>query len=262
MRLRRSLHERLVEQPALVGFLQTHPSPSIAELAGICKYDFLLLDAEHGVFSDSDLLHALRAFSAMDGLVMVRLSSHNTQALGKYMDFGADVIVVPNVTTADEARTLVRAMEYPPTGTRGFGAPAHRATRYGIDLAAHVNAPRDGVCLLPIIESTLGVANVDEILAVDGVDGVIVGPSDLSANLGCLGEYSQPAYAQAMASIEHAARVRGKLLGTAPNASSPMEALFDRGHRLFIVGADMPLIREAMCAQVAQALSTIKSRCS
>jgi len=175
------------------------------------------------------------------------------QAVGRYLDMGADGIVVPNVSTAEQARSLARAMEYPPAGTRCFGAPLHRATRYGLDLARHVKAPREGVALLVIIESSAGVANVEDILAVEGIDGVIIGPSDLTADLGCARDFSHVAYVQAVARIEQAARARGKLLGTAPHPGSPVEALVARGHRLLIISDDVSLMREAMSAQVAQA---------
>lgn len=255
MKARRTLQERLATQRALIGLLQAHPNPALAEMAGMCGYDFLLLDGEHGVFSESDYLQTLQALAAADVLAMVRLGKHDTQALGRYLDMGADVTVVPNVSTAEQARTLARAMEYPPAGTRGFGAPLHRATRYGMDLAAHLKAPRQGVCLVVIIESASGVANVEDILAVEGIDGVIIGPSDLTADLGCAGDFSQAAYARAVARIERAAAARGKLLGTAPHPGSPFEALVARGHRLLIIGDDVSLVREAMSAQVAKARS-------
>jgi 4-hydroxy-2-oxoheptanedioate aldolase len=254
---RRSALERLATKRALLGLLMTHPSPPLAEMAGMCGYDFLMLDAEHGVFSESDFLQAMQALAATDAIAFVRLAGHDTHALGRYMDMGADAIVAPSVSSAAEAKMLVRAMEYPPSGTRGFGAAAHRATRYGLDLAAHIGDPRGGVCLFVIIESALGVSNIDEILAVKGVDGVIIGPSDLSANLGRTGDYSQPAYAQAVASIERAAAATGKLLGTVPHGGNSIEALLQRGHRLFVMGADMPLIRDAMCAQLANAQSSL-----
>src|SRR5207244_2945457 len=102
---------------------------AVAEMAGMCGYDFLLLDAEHGVFSERDYLQTLQALAATEALALVRLAKHDPQALGRYLDMGVDGIVVPNVSTAEQARTLTRAMEYPPAGTRGFGAPLHRATR-------------------------------------------------------------------------------------------------------------------------------------
>jgi 2-keto-3-deoxy-L-rhamnonate aldolase RhmA len=222
-------------------------------MAGMCGYDFLLLDGEHGVFSESDYLHTLQALAATETFGLIRLAHHDLQALGRYLDMGADGIVVPNVSTAEQARSLARAMDYPPSGTRGMGAPLYRATRYGMDLAEHLKEPRRGIALIVIIESKLGVANVEEILGVDGVDGVIVGPSDLTADLGLAGDFLNPAYTEAMTRIEQAAAARGKCFGTAPHTGFPIEALVARGHRLLIAGADMPLMREAMSAQVEKA---------
>jgi 2-keto-3-deoxy-L-rhamnonate aldolase RhmA len=257
MKLQRSLQERLSTQRALIGLLQTHPNPALAEMAGMCGYDFLILDCEHGLFSDMDHLQTLQAVGSTDVLVLVRLAGHDTRALGRYLDLGANGIVAPNVATGEEARALVSAMDYPPIGTRGFGAAAHRATRYGIDVSAHLKSPRAGASLVPIIESALGVANVDDILSIDGVDGVFIGPSDLSANLGCAGNYSSAEYAEAMTRIESSASARCKMLGTGPHPGYPLETLLDRGHRLLIVGVDMPLIREAMLAQVSNAKSCL-----
>lgn len=259
MTSRRQLHERLSTQRALIGILQTHPNPSLAEMAGMCGYDFIILDCEHGLYSETDHLRTLQALSSTDIAALVRLGGHDTRALGRYMDMGADGIVVPNVSTAEQARSLVRAMHYPPAGTRGFGASAHRASRYGLDLDAHLKAPRMGVFLVVMIESTLGVANVEEILAVDGVDGVFIGPFDLTADLGCAGDFSQPAYAEAITRIERAAFSQGKVFGTGPHAGYPLETLVARGHRLLLIDTDMPLIRGAMMARVAKAESCLRS---
>jgi 4-hydroxy-2-oxoheptanedioate aldolase len=250
---RQTLQERLATRRALVGLLQTHPNYALSEMAGMCGYDFVMLDCEHGVFSESEFVQALQGLDASDALGFVRLAGHETHALGRYMDMGAAAIVVPNVSTSEEAQALVRAMEYPPSGSRGVGAGAHRATRYGMDLAAHLEAPRDGVALIVMIESALGVANIEAILGVDGVDGVIVGPADLSANLGRIGDFASASFVNAMARVEQVAAAEGKLWGTAPHAGNPVETLLARGHRLLILGADMPLIRDAMCSQVAKA---------
>jgi L-fuconolactonase len=253
---RRTLQERLAAQPMLAGLLQTHPNPTFTEMVGMCGYDFLILDDEHGVFSQSDHLNAMRALSATDVAVFVRLSGHDFRAIGRYLDMGADGLVIPNVETAEQASALVRAALYPPAGTRGVGAPAHRATRYGLSFAAHLRAPRAGAALVVLIESALGVANIDAILNTDGIDAALVGPADLAANLGCIGDYSHSAYADAMLRVEQIGTARGKVFGTAPHAGYPIEALLDRGHRLLILGADTPLMRDTMCAQVAKARTT------
>lgn len=255
MKRHRSLHERLSTCRALLGLLQTQPNLALSELTGMCGYDFLFLDGEHGVFSESEYMHTMQVLSAVDVLAMVRLPRLDAPALGRYLDMGADAIVVPNVSTVEQARALVRAMEYPPSGTRGFGAAAHRVTRYGIDLVAHMKDPREGAYLIVMIESALGVSNVEDIVAVDGVDGVFIGPSDLTADLGCAGEFSHPTYLQAIERIERAASSGGKLLGTAPHPGHPLEALLARGHRLLLLDADMPLICKAMFTQTEKARS-------
>jgi 4-hydroxy-2-oxoheptanedioate aldolase len=142
---------------------------------------------------------------------------------------------------------------YPPKGTRGVGASMHRATRYGLDFAPHLEAPREGAALLVIIESTLGAANAEDILGVEGVDGVVLGPFDLSADAGRVGDFTTPAFVEAVARVERAASTRGKILGTAPYRGSPADALLARGHRLLIVGSDVSLIREAMTGQLEKA---------
>jgi 4-hydroxy-2-oxoheptanedioate aldolase len=258
MNPRRPLSDRLKTERALLGLQQTHPNPALTEMAGICGYDFLMLDAEHGVFSEQDYLHALQALGSTEAYALIRLAGHDTQAVGRYLDMGVDGILVPNVSTAEQARALAAAMTYPPTGTRGFGAPVHRATRYGLGLEDHLKTPRQGACLIVMIESALGVKNIEDILAVEGVDGVFIGPSDLSASLGHARDFSQPAFAQALTTIEQATSRRGKLLGTAPHAGSPLEALLARGHRLILLEADMCLIREAMTLQVLKARARLQ----
>jgi 4-hydroxy-2-oxoheptanedioate aldolase len=248
-----SIYERLLARPAVVGLLQTHPNLALTELVGLCGYDFLILDAEHGVFSDKDFTCAIQTLAGTDLVPMVRLAGCDAQSVGRYLDMGAEAIVVPNVVSAEQARDLVRGMHYPPHGTRGFGASTHRASRYGIELAEHLNDPRGGRVLMVMIESKQGVENIDGILAVDGVDGVFIGPFDLSADLGGAGNFSTPEYVEALSQVERAAVSRGKLLGTGPHPGHPVSTLLARGHRLLLIGADMPLIREAMLAQVSQA---------
>ena len=96
MKLRRTLQERLSTQRALVGLLQTHPSTALAEMAGICGYDFLILDCEHGLFSEMDHLQALQAVRSTDIFSIIRLAGHDTRAMGRYLDMGVDAIVVPD----------------------------------------------------------------------------------------------------------------------------------------------------------------------
>jgi 4-hydroxy-2-oxoheptanedioate aldolase len=255
MKMRRTLQERSAERKALLGVLQTQPSNAFAEIAGMCGLDFVILDNEHGVFTASQQLETLQVLGGAGIAALVRIESLDLQSVGRLLDMGADGIVVPNISTAAEARAAARAMQYPPVGTRGFGASVHRSTRYGLDTASHLKDPRAGLSLIVMIESKLGVDNVDDILSVDGVDAVLIGPSDLSANLGCIGDFAHPAYLDALRRIERAATERGKILGTAPHAGAPVDALLARGYRFLILGADTMLMREAVSGALAKAQS-------
>jgi len=259
MNKQRSFQERWSTRRALVGLAQAHPNPLLTEMAGLCGYDFVMLDGEHGVFSDADYLPSLRALASTEALSMIRLPNHGARAIGLYLDMGVHALVAPHVSTAEQARTLAQAMLYPPAGTRSVGASSHRASRYGLDTASCLKSPRTGASLIVLIESKLGVDNVEEILAVEGVDGALIGPSDLSAELGSSGNFSHPDYIQAMTRIEQAARDTGKVLGTVPHAGHPIDALLARGYRFLITGAEMPLIREAMVAQVTQARASVQA---
>jgi 4-hydroxy-2-oxoheptanedioate aldolase len=239
------------------GFLQTHPHPGLTELVGISGYDFILLDGEHGLFTDHDYVHALRALESSNVTRLIRVRGHDMHSIGHYLDLGADGIVVPGVSTEEQARALVRAMSYPPDGTRGFAASLHRSTRYGADVQAHLKDPAGGASLFVILESALGAANADKIIAVDGVDGIIIGPFDLAAEVGHPADFTQPAFLEAVHRIESACAAHPKLLGTAPFPGAPIPALFERGHRLFIIGADMPLLREALSSQLRSARSLL-----
>lgn len=255
MKSRQHLAERLSKEEALIGLLQSHSNVVLSELAGLCGYDFLFLDCEHGLFSDKELAQTIQVLCSSDIAALVRVDGHDVKAVGRCLDMGADGIIVPDVTSADEAEALVRAMRYPPLGTRGSGAASHRSTRYGMDLADHIKDPRGGALLIVIIESALGVQNAREILSVNGVDGAFVGPADLSASLGSPGDYSTPAYLDSITRIERAAAATGKVLGTGAHPGHPLEALLERGHRLIIAGGDVALIREAMMAQVSKVKS-------
>jgi 4-hydroxy-2-oxoheptanedioate aldolase len=225
---KRMLSERLASGQPLLGLLQLHPSPLFARLAGECAYDFIFLDDEHGTLSESDFADSLKLLAASNVLAFVRLAGQDPEDLRRYLAMGADAILVPHVSTAEEASGLARAME-----------------------------PYKEAGLIPIIESALGVANAAEILAVEGVAGAIVGPNDLSADLGYQGDYAHPDYAQALASIERAAAAAGKILGTIPHGDYSLEALHARGHRLFILGTDRGLLHQAMSEQLSHARSRL-----
>jgi 4-hydroxy-2-oxoheptanedioate aldolase len=218
------LRERLSESSTLVGLTHVRPNPGLVEVAGACGYGFLILDEQRGVFSEPQFLESLRTLvSAADILSMVRVSGHDTKSIARYLEFAPDAVVVPQVSTADEARTL-----------------------------ASVVRSTDSTSLIVILESLRAAQHAEEILSVDGVDGAFVGPVNLSTDLGHPRDYAHPTFAQALTGIERAAAATGKVLGTVPTDVFPLQALVPRGHRLFIVGTDQSLLREALESHVTR----------
>jgi len=252
-----TLHERLSRQAAILGVMQLYPSLVFAELAALCGYDFIVLDCEHGLLDDLDIYRTAQAVASTGMAVFVRPRGHDGQTLGRLMDMGVDGFLVPSVATAEQAAKLVRALDYPPHGDRGFAASSQRASGFGLALEAHKAAPRQRAFLAVLIESRVAVSNVDAILAVDGVDAAVIGPSDLSADLGALGDFGAPAFQAAYERLERAAEKNSKLTGAAPHAGQQLEALMARGHRLFLIGSDAGLMREAMIAQLATARASM-----
>jgi 2-keto-3-deoxy-L-rhamnonate aldolase RhmA len=241
MKKSRSLHRRLSNQPALLGLLQTHPNPLLVKMAVQFGYDFLFLDAEHGVLAESDYAQIFAALAESDLLPIVRLADQDPEALVRYVAMGAAAIVVPHVSTVEEARRMVEALD--------------RA----MAVAPLSSVDRAAVTLIVIIESATGVENAQDILATDGVDAVIVGPSDLSADLGSRGNYASRAYADALVRIERAAVTTGKPLGTIPHGEYTLDTLLARGHRILLTATDIALISEALSAHLALAHSSVQS---
>jgi 4-hydroxy-2-oxoheptanedioate aldolase len=217
------LSARLSSSLPLTGLVLTSPNPPLIRTAGECGYDFLFIDQEHGLFSGDEYLRTVESVSVTAVLAMARLARHDMEGLQRCAMAGADAIVIPHVSTAEEARALARAME---------------------------DAPRCA-SLFVIIESALGVQNASTILAVDGVDGAFVGPTDLSTDLGCRKDYSQPAYTSALARVEQAAATTGKLLGTAVHAGHSFSTLAARRYHMVVIDTDAALLREAMTVQLA-----------
>lgn len=200
------------DEPAHGVWLQMG-EPSIAEIASLCGYDFLILDNEHGPAALETTVHSMRAAQAGRATVMVRVPGQDPDYLKRVLDAGAEAIMVPMVETAEQARAVVAACRYPPAGRRGYSAPTVRASGYGADpdYAAKAN---DTLFICVQIESDTAVEQAGAIAAVEGVDMVFIGVADLSGSIGLLG---QPGHKDVDAQIrkaEAAVKAAGKPLGT------------------------------------------------
>lgn len=162
-----------------------------AEMIGTTGFDWVLIDGEHAPNDIRSIRAQLGALNGSPSHAMVRLPIGETWLIKQVLDVGAQTIMVPMVESGDQARELVRACTYPPTGTRGVGAAAARASGFGA-ISDYVTTADDQICLLVQVENRAGIAALDDILAVEGVDGVFIGPSDLSTDMGFRGDVDAP----------------------------------------------------------------------
>lgn len=159
---------------------------SVAEIAALSGFDWLLIDHEHGHFELPTVLSHLRALAPYDVAVLVRPVCGDTALIKKLLDMGTQTLLVPMVNTAEQAAELVSAIRYPPAGVRGVGMSMARAARWNhIDGYAHKT--NDHICLIAQVETVLAMDNLKAILTVEGLDAVFIGASDLAASMGYLG---------------------------------------------------------------------------
>ena len=240
-----------VADRALVGMWCCSGSPLVAEICAGAGLDWLLIDGEHGPNDLGTILAQLQAAAAYPVTTVVRVPSNDTVVIKQVLDLGAQTLIVPMVGSAEEARAAVAAVRYPPGGVRGVGSALARSSRwnrtegYLADGDAHVS-------LLVQVESAAAVEAAGEIAAVDGVDGVFVGPADLAASMGLLGQQTHPDVVEAVLRTFAAVRAQGKAVGV--NAFDPDAAqrYLDAGASFVVVGADVTLLARGSEALAAR----------
>ncbi|WP_375386325.1 HpcH/HpaI aldolase/citrate lyase family protein [uncultured Microbacterium sp.] len=225
-----SLRARALAGDRLIGVLLRMPSEELVEMTAIAGFDFVVVDCEHGP-ADIVALRQHIAVAAIHGVpVIVRVGAGEDGMILRVLDQGAQGILAPHIDTALDAAALVSASHYPPMGERGF-ATYSRAGRFGTtDAAAHLEWYLQNTLVLGMIESPTGVAATAEIAAVPGLDGVMVGPSDLAATMGSDRAAVAEAIARVHADLAAAGVLRMDIVGTATAA----EAAFADGAQLVV----------------------------
>jgi len=225
----------------LIGMWCCSGSPLIAEICAGSGLDWLLIDGEHGPNDLGTILTQLQAAAAYPVTTVVRVPSNDAVVIKQVLDLGAQNLLVPMVGSAEEARAAVAAVRYPPGGIRGVGSALARSARWG-RVGGYLADGDQHVSLVVQVESGGAVEAAGEIAAVDGVDGVFVGPSDLAASMGLLGQQTHPDVVDAVLRTFEAVRAQGKPVGV--NAFDPEMAqrYLDAGASFVAVGADVALL--------------------
>lgn len=236
--------QALKENRTQYGLWASLLGPLNTEICAAAGFDWLLLDAEHTPNDPMNLLQQAQVIAAYPGTHAVARvpMGHGWvgQALIKqYLDVGIQTLLVPMVETAQQARDLVRCMRYPPQGIRGMAAA--RASGWGRN-AAYANQANGEVCLLVQAETRLGIENLDEIAAVEGVDGVFIGPSDLSAAFGHLGDPWHPEMEEIIADAFRRIQRAGKAVGILTLDEARAKRHVEMGAAFIAVGTDTSLL--------------------
>lgn len=218
-----------------------------AELAANAGFDWLLIDGEHAPNDLRSLLGQLQAVAAYPSQPVVRPVVGDAALIKQVLDIGAQTLLVPMVESAEQARQLVRAVTYPPNGIRGVGSALARASRWN-SVPGYLDQADEQICLLVQIENREGLANLDAIAAVDGVDGVFIGPADLSAAMGHRGN---PGHPEVQAAIEDAiARITraGKAAGILSADETLARRYLALGATFVAVGVDTTVLMRGLQA--------------
>ncbi len=212
-----------------------------AELMGQAGFDWLVIDAEHAPNDLRSILKQLQVIAGTDAHPVVRVPVGETYLIKQMLDAGAQTVLVPMVESADRARQLVRDVTYPPHGVRGVGYALGRAARFNT-IADYGTTADAQICLLIQVENQAGIAALDDILAVEGVDGVFIGPADLAADMGHMGRADHPDVQAAIMDAIRRIRAAGKAPGILSTRDEMTHDAIAAGAQFVAVGADVLLL--------------------
>jgi 2-dehydro-3-deoxyglucarate aldolase len=203
-----TLKEKLRRGVPTIGTWITLAHPALAEMAARAGFDWVAVDLEHSSITIRECEDLIRVIDLAGCTPLVRLTANDPDLIKRVMDSGARGVIVPSVSTEEEAQLAVEAVYYPPRGRRGVGLA--RAHGYGADFNGYVKRLEKEAVVIAMIETAQGVSNAERILGTNGIDGYFLGPYDLSASLGLAGKISHSRVEHAIANVLKAAKRTGK----------------------------------------------------
>jgi 2-dehydro-3-deoxyglucarate aldolase len=240
----------------LIGCWASLGSAITTEVLGVAGFDWLLLDCEHAPNDVLSLVPQLMALKDSVSAAVVRPPSNDPITIKRMLDIGCHNFLIPMVDSANQARAAVAATRYPPQGIRGVSV-SQRSNRYGA-VANYFHQINDQIAVVVQIESCAGVAAASEIAAVNGVDALFVGPSDLAAAYGRLGNPNHPDVQAAIAEVQAAGIAAGKTIGILAPAEADARRYLKQGFNLVAVGSDLGVLRmhsQALCDRYREAVN-------
>jgi 4-hydroxy-2-oxoheptanedioate aldolase len=240
----------LRERRPQIGLWSSLCSNLVAELLARTGYDWIVIDSEHAPNDPIDVLHQLQAMTGGSAEPMVRVQWNDPVLIKRILDVGGRTLLVPFVQSAEEARHAVAATRYPPGGIRGVSV-APRANYFGRVPGYLLNAERD-ICIIVQLETRTALGELEAIAAVDGIDGLFIGPSDLAADLGHLGNNAHPDVQGTIADACRRIVAAGKPAGILAPVEADARRFFQMGFTYVAIGSDVGLLASASASLLAR----------
>lgn len=237
------LKKRLKQGETLHGCWLNLGSSLTAEIVGLSGFDWVLIDLEHGAGAEKDVLYQLQALEHTSTASVVRIESTHRQRIHRVLDLGAEGIMCPRVTKVQEARDVVKGLNYPPEGIRGV-AKMVRATGFGQNFTEYYKNAKENILGIIQVETVEVLNHLDEIAEIEGVDVLFIGPADLTMELGIFGQFDHPVFIDALKSVVNAAIKAGKAAGIMFFNPLDYKTFHDLGFKMIACGADATFITE------------------
>ena len=251
--MKNKLRRALLQRELTLGSWVQIGHPAVAEVLARAGFDWVCVDLEHGAIDLEGTAALFRSLGDSGCVPVARLPANDPIWIHRVLDAGAGGLIIPMVKTAAEAEAAVREAKYPPRGARGFGYS--RANGHGVDFADYIASANDEIAMIMQIEHKDALGNLEAILAVDGVDGVFIGPLDLSGSMGITGQLEHPQMVAALAQYRAVCSAHRKAAGmhlVRPDAAGIRRAL-EEGYTMLALGLDNVFLQEGARAALLAA---------
>lgn len=236
------LKAKIKNGEVVIGTFVKINDPLVVEVLAISGFDFFVLDNEHVAMDREELTNILRGAEAFSITPLVRVKENQTVEILQNLDLGYMGVQVPNVDTEQEAKALVSAVKYNPVGKRGF-SPSVRACRYGsMNIDTYIETANKNTMIVSHCETKTCVENLDEILKIEEIDVIFIGPMDLSQSLGVTGQTASPIVKQTIDLIMEKVKKSGKAIGTVAGSPEAANELIKKGVQYILLGSDQGML--------------------
>lgn len=242
--MRYCFREKLEEGGRLLGtMVTTFASADLPKILARCGFDFFVVDCEHGSFTTREVADMLAVARAISLPGVVRIPELRREHVLKFLEMGAEGLLLPNTESAEQAQQLVDWAKYAPMGHRGVSLNRPHTDFEKVDGRTYMEQSNRGTVLMAQIESREGVEHVAEIMAVDCIDLALIGPNDMSQDYGLLGQYTHPEMEAAFAKVVAGAQASGKRAGGHFSGAAALKPWLDRGMTVNMWNSDLGMLK-------------------